>query len=101
MNRTSHTAVAAVILVMSSLLPAAAAPLTPVILFPGWGTTRLEVRVHNQSVAPDCPGSGTFEYNDPRAGHRVQPGVPEQAFDARVPLRPPEAPGDRAGAARL
>jgi lecithin-cholesterol acyltransferase len=62
MNRTSHTAVAAVILVMSSLLPAAAAPLTPVILFPGWGTTRLEVRVHNQSVAPDCPGSGTFEY---------------------------------------
>ncbi len=36
--------------------------LTPVILFPGWGGTRLEVRVHNQTVAPECPRSGTFEY---------------------------------------
>ena len=58
MNRTSHIAVAAVILVMSSLLPAAAAPLTPVILFPGWAHAPRSARPQ-PSVAPDCPGSGT------------------------------------------
>ena len=36
--------------------------LTPIILFPGWGGTRLEVSVDNQTVAPECPTSGTFEY---------------------------------------
>jgi lecithin-cholesterol acyltransferase len=59
-----------VLLVFSSLPAAAQAPqgkppaphLTPIVLFPGWGGTRLEVRVRNQSVAPDCPRSGTFEY---------------------------------------
>ena len=37
-------------------------PLTPVILFPGWGATRLEVSVHGQSVAPECASSGVFEH---------------------------------------
>ena len=36
--------------------------LTPVVVFPGWFLSRLEVRVHNQTVAPECPGSGTFEF---------------------------------------
>jgi lecithin-cholesterol acyltransferase len=39
------------------------ARLTPVVIFPGWGVTRLEVTVHNQVVAPGCPRSGSFEYS--------------------------------------
>jgi lecithin-cholesterol acyltransferase len=34
---------------------------TPIVLFPAWHFTRLEVSVHNQRVDPDCPRSGTFE----------------------------------------
>ena len=34
---------------------------TPIVLFPAWHFTRLEVTVHNQRVDPDCPSSGTFE----------------------------------------
>ena len=35
--------------------------LTPIVLFPAWHFTRLEVTVHNQHVDPNCPSSGTFE----------------------------------------
>jgi len=71
MNERISVGVAVLILLVFSSLPAAAqAPqdsglthsLTPVVLFPGWGGTRLEVRVLNQTVAPECPISGTFEY---------------------------------------
>jgi lecithin-cholesterol acyltransferase len=74
MNRTNKwikaSVIALILLIVSSLTVAAQAPqgrrpadrLTPVVLFPGWSTTRLEVRVHNQTVAPECPKSGTFEY---------------------------------------
>jgi lysophospholipase-3 len=41
--------------------PALADALTPVVVFPGAYATRLEVQVQNQSVAPECPPSGTFE----------------------------------------
>ena len=34
---------------------------TPIVLFPAWHFTRLEVTVHNQRVDPSCPRSGTFE----------------------------------------
>ena len=34
---------------------------TPIVLFPAWHFTRLEVTVHNQRVDPNCPRSGTFE----------------------------------------
>jgi len=37
-------------------------PLTPIVLFPGWGGTRLAVDVHNQTVDANCPRSGKFEY---------------------------------------
>ena len=33
----------------------------PVVLFPGYISTKLLVTVENQTVAPDCPASGTFE----------------------------------------
>jgi lecithin-cholesterol acyltransferase len=48
-----------------SLLPVpalAAAGRTPVVLFPAYHLTKLRVTVHDQSVAPDCPRSGSFEY---------------------------------------
>lgn len=34
---------------------------TPIVLFPAWHFTRLEVTVKNQRVNPACPSSGTFE----------------------------------------
>lgn len=35
--------------------------LTPIVLFPAWHFTRLEVTVKNQHTDPNCPSSGTFE----------------------------------------
>ena len=35
---------------------------TPVVFFPGYGPTKLVATVQNQTVAPGCPASGTFEY---------------------------------------
>ncbi len=54
-------------LALMSVLPATAqaAPAAgrpPVVLFPAYHLTKLRVTVHNQTVAPDCPRSGTFEY---------------------------------------
>lgn len=66
-------------LLVGSNLPAAAHilvddrptdQLTPVVFFPGWSGTRLKVTVHNQTVAPECPRSGTFEY-----GFLADPGL--------------------------
>jgi lysophospholipase-3 len=34
---------------------------TPVVLFPAFHFTKLQVVVHDQVVAPECPRSGTFE----------------------------------------
>lgn len=34
---------------------------TPVVVFPAFHFTRLKVKVKNQTVAPGCPRSGTFE----------------------------------------
>lgn len=35
--------------------------LTPIVLFPAFHFTKLQVTVHNQSVDPACPPSGSFE----------------------------------------
>jgi len=51
------------LLVFSSLLGTGIAQTkTPVVLFPGWPGTRLQVTVLNQSAVPECPPTGTFEY---------------------------------------
>jgi lysophospholipase-3 len=48
------------------LLPSAASAarpgVTPIVLFPAYHLTRLKIDVHNQTVAPKCDPSGTFEY---------------------------------------
>jgi len=41
---------------------AAGDTLTPVVLFPGWATTKLEVQVNGQTAFPECPTTGTFEW---------------------------------------
>ena len=57
-----------VLLVLAAVLPATAqagsvpAGRTPVVLFPAYHLTKLEVTVHGQTAAPDCPRSGEFEY---------------------------------------
>jgi lysophospholipase-3 len=33
---------------------------TPVVMFPAYFFTTLKVTVHNQTVAPECPRSGSF-----------------------------------------
>lgn len=40
--------------------PQASGP-APIVLFPAWHFTRLEVTVRNQQVDPACPSSGSFE----------------------------------------
>jgi hypothetical protein len=43
---------------------------TPVVLFPAFHLTRLNVSVHNQTVASGCPRSGSFQdwYQNPDLG---------------------------------
>jgi lecithin-cholesterol acyltransferase len=50
------------ILVSAVPAPAASDALTPVVLFPGWATTILEVQVDGQTAFPECPASGSFEW---------------------------------------
>ena len=73
-RRFALTALILGLAVMTALLtsaPVAASgrpqPLTPVVLFPAFHFTKLEVTVRNQTVAPGCPRSGTFEdyYENP------------------------------------
>jgi lysophospholipase-3 len=39
----------------------AAAPRTPIVFFPGYGTTILRVTVHDQTTVKGCPPSGNYE----------------------------------------
>jgi lecithin-cholesterol acyltransferase len=41
--------------------PAASSGLTPIVLFPAWHFTRLQVIVKNQRTDSNCPMSGMFE----------------------------------------
>jgi hypothetical protein len=51
----------------SSAAPARPKALTPVVLFPAFHFTKLEVIVRNQIAARGCPPSGSFEdyYQNP------------------------------------
>src|ERR1700738_5303101 len=55
--------VALLALVLLPSAGSAARPnVTPIVLFPAYHLNRLTVDVRNQTVAPQCPRSGTFEY---------------------------------------
>lgn len=60
-------AITAVLVSSSSAAPPQRKPLTPVVLFPAFHFTKLEVTVKNQTAAPGCPRSGTFQdwYQNP------------------------------------
>jgi lecithin-cholesterol acyltransferase len=45
----------------ASARPSASSGLTPIVLFPAWHFTRLQVTVKHQRTDPACPSSGTFE----------------------------------------
>ena len=49
---------------------------TPVVLFPAFHFTKLEVTVHNQTVAPGCPRSGAFQdwYQNPHPSKAFSQG---------------------------
>jgi lecithin-cholesterol acyltransferase len=51
-----------VVLTLLAAVPGKATdePVTPVVLFPGWVTTKLEVQVSGQTAFPECPASGSF-----------------------------------------
>jgi lecithin-cholesterol acyltransferase len=53
--------VAMVVLLLGSAESPATAGRTPVVFFPGYGTTVLRVTVRNQTAVRDCPRSGSFE----------------------------------------
>src|SRR5262245_2149728 len=46
----------------SAAKPGTAPGLTPIVPFPAYHLTRLRVDVTEQTVAPECPRSGSFEY---------------------------------------
>ena len=61
-GRLSLAAIAAAVtFVLASSSAVAAVPRTPVVFFPGYGTTVLRVTVHNQTAVRGCPRSGAFE----------------------------------------
>jgi lecithin-cholesterol acyltransferase len=53
-----------IIAMLMAAMPSHAADdaLTPVVLFPGWASTVLEVEVDGQTAFPECPSSGMFEW---------------------------------------
>src|SRR5882724_8274706 len=59
-RRIALAAVAVVALVPGSAT-AATPRRTPVVLFPAFHLTKLKVTVHDQTTAPGCPSSGSFE----------------------------------------
>jgi lysophospholipase-3 len=53
--------ITAMLVSASSAAPAHRQRLTPVVLFPAFHFTKLDVIVRNQTAAPHCPRSGTFQ----------------------------------------
>ncbi len=48
-------------MVLAVVPASAAAARTPVVLFPAYTATKVKVTVNGQTVAPECPSSGSFE----------------------------------------
>ena len=59
--RTLRVIVVALLAVAFSAPAAHAAARTPIVLFPAFHFTKLRVTVHDQTAAPGCPRSGSFE----------------------------------------
>jgi lecithin-cholesterol acyltransferase len=64
--------------------------LTPVVLFPAFHFTKLEVTVHNQTAAPGCPRSGSFEdwYSDPHPSEAFSQVCRDELLTLRYDANP-------------
>jgi lysophospholipase-3 len=67
---TLLASLAAVAIPVAGSASGAQTQLTPVVLFPAFHFTKLEVTVHNQTAAPGCPRSGSFQdwFSNPHQG---------------------------------
>jgi len=63
---------------------------TPIVLFPAWHFTKLEVTVRNQRTDPSCPRSGTF---DDLASLDPGPAFSQVCRDELLTLRYDDDPG--------
>jgi lecithin-cholesterol acyltransferase len=66
------------------------APLTPVVLFPAFHFTKLEVTVRGQTAAHGCPRSGSFQdyYQNPHQGKRFSQVCRDELLTLRYDADP-------------
>jgi lecithin-cholesterol acyltransferase len=64
--------------------------LTPVVLFPAFHFTKLQVTVHNQTAAPGCPRSGTFQdwFSNPHQGKAFSQVCRDELLTLRYDANP-------------
>jgi lecithin-cholesterol acyltransferase len=64
--------------------------LTPVVLFPAFHFTKLEVTVHNQTAASGCPRSGSFQdwYSNPHQGKAFSQVCRDELLTLRYDANP-------------
>ncbi|MFI9381681.1 hypothetical protein [Kutzneria sp. NPDC052558] len=100
----TRAAVAAVVAlgVLAGTAEASSPHRTPVVLFPAFHLTKLQVTVHDQKTDPNCPSSGSFQdwYQNPQTSafsQVCQDELETLRYDANpakpMPLRFAEQPG--------
>jgi lecithin-cholesterol acyltransferase len=80
----------AALIVSSSAAAPPAAPLTPVVLFPAFHFTKLQVTVRNQTAVPGCPRSGSFQdwFENPHPGKRFSQVCRDELLTLRYDPNP-------------
>ena len=83
-------AIAALVLSASSVAVSQPKTLTPVVLFPAFHFTKLEVTVHNQTAAPGCPRSGSFQdwYQNPHPSNGFSQVCRDELLTLRYDANP-------------
>ncbi len=83
-------AIAALVLSASSVALSQPKTLTPVVLFPAFHFTKLEVTVHNQTAAPGCPRSGSFQdwYQNPHPSNGFSQVCRDELLSLRYDANP-------------
>jgi lecithin-cholesterol acyltransferase len=84
-------AIASLLLSASSSAVSRPRALTPVVLFPAFHFTKLQVTVHNQTAAPGCPRSGSFQdwYQNPHPGRAFSQVCRDELLTLRYNPNPP------------
>jgi lecithin-cholesterol acyltransferase len=83
-------AITAVVGSSSSAAAGPTKPLTPVVLFPAFHFTKLEVTVKNQTVARGCPRSGSFQdwYQNPHPSKKFSQVCRDELMTLRYDANP-------------